>query len=99
MLLHAGGNGEDVRIEDNVFGRKTNFVDQHPVGAFADANLLMVGSGLPLLVEGHHHDRCAIFQHCSGVLAELLFAFLQRDRIHDALALQTFQSCLDDLPF
>ena len=33
-----------------------------------------------------------------GVLAELLFAFLQRDGVDDALALQALQAGLDDLP-
>ena len=33
VLLHAGGDGEDVGIENDVFGRKPDFVDQHAVGA------------------------------------------------------------------
>ena len=99
VLLHAGGNGEDVRIEDDVFGRKADLVDQNPVGALADADLVLVSRGLALFVEGHHHHRRAIFQHRSGVLAKLLFAFFQRNRVDDALALQALQPGLDDLPF
>ena len=99
MLLHAGGNGEDIGIEDDVFGRKSDLVDQDPVSALADADLVLVSRGLALFVEGHHHRRRAIFEHCRGVLAKLLFAFFQRDRVDDALALQALEPCLDDLPF
>src|ERR1035437_595616 len=98
VLLHAGGDGEDVWVEDDVFGRETDLVDQHPVGALADANLLLVCRSLALFVEGHYHDGRAILQHLRGVLAKLLFAFFQRDRVHDAFALQALQPCLDDLP-
>ena len=69
------------------------------VGALADTDLVVISRGLALLVEGHHHNRRAIFQNFSGVLAKLFFAFLQRDRIDDSLALQTLQPCLDDFPF
>ena len=85
-------------IEDDVFGRKPDLVDENPVSALADADLVFVSRSLALLVEGHHHRRRAILQHRGGVLAKLLFAFLQRDRIHDALALQALQPGLDDLP-
>ncbi len=99
VLLHAGGDGEDVGVEDDVFGREADLVDEDSVGALADADLFFVGRGLALFVEGHHDDCRAVFQHRCGVLAELLFAFFQRDRVDDALALQALQTCLDDLPF
>ena len=54
--------------------------------------------GLALLVERHHHHRRAILQHRRRVLAKLLLAFLQRDRIHNALALQALQPRLNHLP-
>src|SRR3984893_10174904 len=99
MLLHAGGNGKDVRVEDDVFGRETDLVNQDPVGALTDTDLVLVSRGLALFVEGHHHDRRAIFQNSSGVFAKLLFAFFQGDRVHDPLALKALEPCLDDLPF
>ncbi len=98
VLLHAGGDGEDVGVEDDVFGREADFVDQHAVGAFADANLLVVGGGLALFVEGHDDDGGAVLQNGCGVLAELLFAFFERDGVDDSLALQALQASLDDLP-
>ena len=98
VLLHAGGDGEDVGVEDDVFGREADLVDEDAVGALADADLVFVGGGLALLVEGHHDHGRAVLQHRGGVLAELLFAFLERDGVDDALALQALQAGFDDLP-
>src|ERR1700722_377578 len=99
VLLHAGGNGQNVRIEDDILGRDTDLINQNAVGAFADANLLLEGRGLALFVEGHHDYRSAIFKHASGVLPELVFALLQRDRVDDPFALKAFEARLDDFPF
>ena len=46
MLLDARGNGEDVGVEDDVFGRKVHFIDQDAVGALADLGLAREGVGL-----------------------------------------------------
>ena len=91
VLLHAGGDGEDVGVEDDVFGREADLVDEDAVGALADADLVFVGGGLALLVEGHHDRGSAVFEHGGGVLAELRFALFERDGVDDALALQALQ--------
>ena len=62
VLLHAGGDGEDVGVEDDVFGRKADLVDEDAVGALADADLLGEGGGLALLVEGHDDDGGTVFE-------------------------------------
>src|SRR5581483_1799067 len=98
VLLHPGGDGENVGIEDNVFGREPDFIYQDFVSAFANADLVFVICGLALFVEGHYDGSGAVFQDGSGMLAKYLFAFFQRNRIDNALALQAFQACLDDLP-
>ena len=98
VLFHAGGDGEDVGVEDDVFRRKADFVDEDVVGALADADLLFVGRGLALLVKGHDDDRGAILEHGGGVLAEFCFAFLERDGVDDALALKALEAGFDDLP-
>src|SRR6266496_5116256 len=46
VLFHAGGNGEDVGIEDNVFRWKPDLIDQNAVGALADADLVFVSCRL-----------------------------------------------------
>ena len=57
-----------------------------------------IARGLALLVERHHYHRRAVFEHPARILAELVFAFLQRNRVDDALALKALQPGLDDLP-
>ena len=98
VLLHAGGDGEDVGVEDDVFGREAEFVDKDAIGAFADADLFFVGGGLALFVEGHDDHGRAVFEHRGGVLAELVFALFERDRVDDAFALNALEASLDDFP-
>ena len=98
MLLDAGRDREDVRVEDDVLGREADLVHQDVVAAFADLGLAFVGVGLALFVERHHHGRRAVAAHQRGVLDEVLLAFLERDGIDDGLALHALQPRLDDAP-
>ena len=41
VLFDAGGDGEDVGIEDDVFGRESRLLDQQMIGARADLNLAL----------------------------------------------------------
>jgi hypothetical protein len=50
VLGNAGGDGEDVRVEDDVFGREAN-AQQQFVGALADFRLARKGVGLALFIE------------------------------------------------
>ncbi len=98
VLLDTGGDGEDVRVEDDVFRREADFVDQDVVAALADLALARGGVGLADLVEGHHHHGGAVALAQAGVVLELLDAFLHRNRVDDALALDALQARLDHLP-
>ena len=98
MLLDAGGDGEDVRIENDVLGREADLIDEDAIRSLADADLVFVSRGLALLVEGHHHRGGAVLFDLRGAFFELRLAFLERDGVHDALALQALQTGLDDLP-
>ena len=55
MFFQAGGDGEDVGVEDDVFRRKADLVHQNVIGAFADFGLARAGVGLADFVERHHH--------------------------------------------
>ena len=55
--------------------------------------------GLALFVEGHHDDRRAVAQNFARLFAEFRLAFLERNGIHDAFALNAFQAGFDDFPF
>ena len=72
MLFQAGGDREDVGIEDDVFRRKADLVDQNVIGALADLDLAFARVGLADLVERHHHHRRAEAQHFAGAFDERL---------------------------
>ena len=95
VLLDAGRDGEDVRIEDDVLGREVGLFGQKLVGARADRDLALERVGLALFVERHHHDRRAIGAHEPGLAQEFLLAFLHRDRVDDRLALDAFEPGFD----
>src|SRR6185437_2308378 len=99
VFLDTRGDGKDVRIEDDVLGRKDHLLDQDPVGTLADRHPALDGIRLALLIEGHDHDRGTIQTHLAGVLDEHRFAFLQADRVDDRLALHALEPRLDHTPF
>ena len=95
VLLDAGRDREDVRIHDHVLRREAGFADQQVVRAPEDLDLALHGVGLPLLVERHDDDRRAERAHDPRLLEERLLALLQRDRVHDPLALEAAQPRLE----
>ena len=99
MFLDAGGDGEYIRIEDDILGRDADLLGQQPIGAGANLKLAVFGVGLAVFVERHHHHRRAVAPHFLGMAQEFLFAFLEADRIDNRLALHAFESRLDHRPF
>jgi hypothetical protein len=97
VLRNARGDGENVRVENDVFGRKA-VGHQQIVGAFADFDLALPGVGLALLVEGHDDHRRAVAPRQARLFEELRRAFLHRDGIDDALALDALEAGFDDVP-
>ena len=53
VFLHAGADGQDVHVEDDVARRKADFLGQQPIRAFADLDLAVGRDRLPFLVERH----------------------------------------------
>ena len=56
----AGGDGEDVGVEDDVLGRETGLLDEQPVGSGDDALAAFHRVRLAVFVEGHHDHRGAV---------------------------------------
>ena len=77
-------------------GRHAGFLDQQLVGALADGDLALDSVRLPLLVERHDHGGRTVATQLTGVLEEDLLAFLEADRVDDALALHALEPGLDD---
>ena len=103
VLFNAGGDGENIRVENDVFGRKTyptlvNIRHQHPVSAFANFHLALVGVGLAFFVERHHHRGRAIALDQLGLAFEFVQALFHADGVDDALALDATQTRFDDAP-
>ena len=99
VLLHAGADGQHVRIKNDVLRREPDLLDQQIVGALADRDAPLKRIRLAALVKRHHDHRRAVAPDQLRLVQKLFLAFLERNGIDDALALQTFQAGLDDLPF
>ncbi len=99
VLLDAGADGENVRVENDVAAGEADFFGEQLVGAAADGDFVIDFGGLAGFVEGHHHDGGAVTAGQAGVVQERFFAFLQADRIDDRFALHAFQAGFDDRPF
>ena len=98
MLLNAGGHRQNVRIENDVILIESDLVDENPVGPLADADLLLVGGSLSFFVEGHHHHRRAVTHDVAGLSFEVFLTLFERNRVHDSLSLEVFQTFLEDFP-
>ncbi len=98
VLFDAGGDRKDVRIEDDVFGGKTDLLYEDVVRALADVDLARERVGLAVFVESHHDDGRTVQPAAPRFLDELRFAFFQADRVDDRLALNAAQTGFDDVP-
>ena len=99
VLFDTRRNGENIRIENNIFGREADHFSQHAIGALTNFNLALIGVSLTFFIKGHHNHRCAIAAAEFGLPLKLFFAFFERNRINNRLALNAFQTSLDHGPF
>ena len=91
-------HGKNIGVENNVLGRKANFLRQDAPGSFADGNPLFQAVCLALLVKCHHDDGRTVTKDGLCLLDEWLPAFFEADRINDPLALQALQPGIEHLP-
>ena len=98
VLLHAGGDGEDIGVDDDVFRGEADLVRQDAVRALRHLEAPFDGIGLALFVETHDHDGGAVAPDQARLVPEGFLAFLQADGIDHALALHAAQAGLDDGP-
>lgn len=119
VLLDAGRDGEDVRVENDVHGVEADNVNQETIGTHTDADLqgqraaasrgceekhnhashshlVFLRRGLASLVKGHDNHSRTVLLHNPRLSDELLLAALERDGVHDALALAALQAGLND---
>ena len=60
MFFDASGDRKDIRIENNIFGRKTNLLNKQFVSTLTNFCFARKGIGLTFFVESHHDDRSPI---------------------------------------
>ena len=74
VLVDAGGDGKDIRVEDNIFRRKADLLGEDLVGAAADLDFARARIRLARFVEGHDHHRRAVAAHQPRMVDKGLFA-------------------------
>ena len=55
VLFNAGGHRKNIRVKNNVFGRKTNLRGQDVISALANFDFAHFGIGLAFFVKGHYY--------------------------------------------
>jgi len=76
VFFNAGGDREDVGVENNIFRRETS-LSEKLIGARADFELAVSSVGLPVLVKRHHHASRAIAHNLVGMAEESRLAFFE----------------------
>ena len=99
MLLDTGSDGQNVGVENNVFGRKVDFIHQQIISSFANGNFIFVSGCLSLFIESHHHEGCPVIFNLFGLFQKIGFPVFQTQRVDDSFPLYTFQSCFYHFPF
>ena len=95
MLLHAGADGEDVGVEEDILLLEALLL-QDGDSARCDLKALRDLGGLPGLVEGHDQSRRTEAPADGGLTAEGGLALLEAQRVDDRLALHAAKPRLDD---
>ncbi len=77
VFLHPGCDGENVRVEDDVLGRKANLFDEQLVCPATNFDLALDAVGLALFVKSHDDDASAIATDQLGLLDKIRFPLLE----------------------
>ena len=97
VLRNTCRDGEDIRVENDVFGREA-IGDQQLVGAFADFRFAREGVRLAFFIKGHDDHGGAILTGQACLTQEFGFAFFHRDGVNDALALNALEARFNHRP-
>jgi len=98
-LFDTCRNGENIGVENDIFWREPNLIDQNVISSGANFNFARLRISLALFIKRHNDYRRSISAHQTGLLNETRLAFLHADRVDDRLALDAFQACFDNRPF
>ncbi|MNE60957.1 hypothetical protein D3C80_1561380 [compost metagenome] len=99
VLFDTSRDGENIRVENNVFRREADLFGQNRVGAAANLNFALARIRLTDFIKGHDHDCRAVATHLFSVVDKRLNTLFHRDGVNDAFALNALQPFFDDVPF
>src|SRR3989344_4153821 len=92
VLLDAGRDREDVRVEDDVLRRETRLLGEDLVRARADLDLALPRVGLAFFIAGHHHHGRAVAAAGGRPFDGFFLALLEADGGHHRLAPPPFHA-------
>ena len=98
VLFDAGSHRENIRVENNIFRWEADLFGEELVRARTNIDFALIGIGLASFVKGHHHRGRAVTAAQFGALDKFGLAFLHRNRIDNALALDALQAGFDHAP-
>ena len=98
MLLHTSGYGKHIGIEDYVERIHPDLLSKNTICTLRNFYSSLVGSGLSLFVEAHHHHGSTIAHDIASMTHKHVLTLLERYGVDDTLALHAFESCGDDIP-
>ena len=77
MFLHTCSHSQHIRIEDNILRQHTYSFCQKLIGSLGNLNTTLIGSGLSLFVETHHHHGSTQSLHILRMGDKSLFTFFE----------------------
>ena len=98
MLLYACAYGEYVYVEDYILRAYVGLRGEKYVCPLADLYLALIGGGLALFIECHHHHCCTERLYGLGLFNERFRSFLEAYGVDDAFALSILQTGQDGVP-
>src|ERR1700746_518038 len=99
MLFNAGADRQNVRIENDILRRKSDFFRKDPISAGTDLDFASDRVRLAGLVKCHYHHRGAIPADSLGLAPKLLFSFFEADRVYYPFSLDRLEPSFENTPF
>ena len=98
VFLDPGCNSENVRVEDDVGGIESNVLSEDSERALANLHFAFNVICLTIFVECHDNDGGTVVTNQTGLAYKFILAFLEADRVDDALALCAAHARFDHRP-
>ena len=96
VLCHAGSDGQNVRVVNDIGRVEVQLLHHDIVSTGRNLYATLVVRGLAFFVEEHHDYGSTEALYGERMLDKRFFAHLERDGVHDALALDALEAFFDD---